>query len=95
MPLLHILRQKLFQLTVSERNKMKKISVIIAGRHYTSITLEEEFYEILLSIAKEKNLSINALVTEIDINRKENNNLSSAIRIFILEHLKQQIKRPS
>ena len=74
---------------------MKKISVIIAGRHYTSITLEEEFYEVLHTIAKEKNLSINALVTEIDINRNENNNLSSAIRIFILEHLKQQLKRPS
>lgn len=74
---------------------MKKISIVIAGRHYTSITLEEEFYEILLSIAKEKNLSINALVTEIDINRNENNNLSSAIRIFILEHLKQQIKKLS
>lgn len=74
---------------------MKKISIVIAGRHYTSITLEEEFYEILLSIAKEKKLSINALVTEIDINRNENNNLSSAIRIFILEHLKQQIKKLS
>ncbi len=82
-------------MTVSERNKMKKISVIIAGRHYTSITLEEEFYEILLNVAQEKKLSINALVTEIDIMRNEKNNLSSAIRIYILEYLKQKILRLS
>ena len=74
---------------------MKKISIVVAGRHYTSITLEEEFYEVLLNIAKEQNKSINALVTEIDITRGEKNNLSSAIRIYILEHLKQQIKRLS
>ena len=71
---------------------MKKISIVVAGQHYTSITLEEEFYEILQSIAKEQNKSINALVTEIDINRDNKKNLSSAIRIYILEHLKQQIK---
>jgi len=82
-------------LTVSERNKMKKISVVIAGRHYTSITLEEEFYEVLLSIAKENNQSINALVSKIDINRDENKNLSSAIRVYILEYLKQQLKKLS
>ena len=82
-------------MTVSERNKMKKISVVIAGRHYTSITLEEEFYEVLLSIAKENNQSINALVSKIDINRDENKNLSSAIRVYILEYLKQQLKKLS
>ncbi|MBE6450482.1 MAG: aryl-sulfate sulfotransferase [Alphaproteobacteria bacterium] len=74
---------------------MKKISVVIAGRHYTSITLEEEFYEVLLSIAKENNQSINALVSKIDINRDENKNLSSAIRVYILEYLKQQLKKLS
>ena len=82
-------------MTVSERNKMKKISVVIAGRHYTSITLEEEFYEVLLSIAKENNQSINALVSKIDINRDENKNLSSAIRVYILEYLEQQLKKLS
>ena len=70
---------------------MKKTSVIIAGRHYTSITLENEFYVILQQIAKEKNKSINALVTDIDINRNDDKNLSSAIRIFILEYLQNKI----
>ena len=71
---------------------MKKISIVIAGQHYTSITLEEEFYEILLNIAQEKKLSINALVTEIDIKRDEKKNLSSAIRIYILKYLTDEKK---
>ncbi|MBR2033760.1 MAG: ribbon-helix-helix domain-containing protein [Alphaproteobacteria bacterium] len=65
---------------------MRKISVIIAGRHATSICLENEFYEELKKIADAKNISINSLVTEIDSHR-ENNNLSSAIRIYILKYL--------
>ncbi len=65
---------------------MRKISVIIAGRHSTSICLEDEFYDILKQIAQEKNISINALVTEIDANRTQDN-LSSAIRVYILRHM--------
>lgn len=64
---------------------MRKISVMIANRHQTSITLEEIFYEQLQKIAKEKHMAINALITEIDQNRKEYN-LSSAVRIYILEY---------
>lgn len=66
---------------------MKKISVIIANRHQTSISLEEDFWLELQKIAQEKNISINQLVTEIDSTR-ELDNLSSAIRIYILKHLK-------
>lgn len=66
---------------------MKKISVIIAGRHQTSISLEEEFWIEFQRIAKEKDLSINQLVTEIDSSRQQDN-LSSAIRIYILNNLK-------
>ena len=65
---------------------MRKISVIIAGRHATSICLEEEFYEELKKIANNRNISLNALVTEIDKYR-EKENLSSAIRVYILKHL--------
>lgn len=68
---------------------MKKISVIIAGRHQTSISLEEEFWLELQKIAKEKKLTINHIVTEIDSLRKHEN-LSSAIRIYILKHLKEK-----
>ncbi len=68
---------------------MKKISVIIAGRHSTSISLEEEFWIELQNISKEKRMSINQLVTEID-SLREKENLSSAIRIYILRHLKNK-----
>lgn len=69
---------------------MQKKSVVIAGRHQTSISLEDEFYAELESIAKEKNISINSLVTEID-SKREHENLSSAIRVYILKYLKEKI----
>ena len=69
---------------------MKKLSVIIAGRHQTSISLEAEFIDELKKIAQENNMTINQLVTEID-SKHEHENLSSAIRVYILKHLKQQI----
>ena len=42
---------------------MKKLSVIIAGRHQTSISLEAEFIDGLKKIAQENNMTINQLVT--------------------------------
>ena len=45
---------------------MLKKSVIIAGRHNTSISIEREFYDELLAVCRERNISLNALVTEID-----------------------------
>ncbi len=69
---------------------MQKRSVIIAGRHNTSITLEKEFMDELLSIASTQNQTINDLITEIDRSRTSSN-LSSAVRIYILKYLKQQL----
>ncbi len=69
---------------------MRKISVLIANRHATSICLEEEFYQSLLSIAAELNISLNQLVSQIDDERR-NTNLSSAIRLYILSYYKQQL----
>lgn len=68
---------------------MKKISVVIAGRHSTSICLEEEFLHELKRIALIKHQSLNDLVTDIDRSKKTGN-LSSAIRIFILKEIKNQ-----
>ncbi len=55
----------------------------------TSITLEEEFFKTLKEIAQKKKKSINDLVTEIDATRKKSN-LSSAVRVYILEEIKKQ-----
>lgn len=66
---------------------MLKKSVIIANRHATSVSLEPEFWQELQSIALSKKISINQLVTEIDSSRQQDN-LSSAIRIYILNYIK-------
>lgn len=72
---------------------MIKISVLIANRHATSITIEEEFFEALLDIAAEKKLSRNQLITLIDSTRTTDN-LSSAIRIYIMQYYKQKSATP-
>jgi len=66
---------------------MIKKSVLIAGRHATSISLEKEFYFELCRIAAEKNISFNSLVTRIDSERKIPN-LSSALRLYVLRYYK-------
>ena len=66
---------------------MKKVSVVIAGRHSTSVCLEEEFLYELKRIALIKKMSLNALITLIDRN-KHSDNLSSAIRVWVLNEIK-------
>ncbi len=70
---------------------MLKKSVVIAGRHNTSISLEQEFYDELLVICRERGISLNTLVTEIDSDRPEGNNLSAAVRVYILKYLKAKL----
>ncbi len=67
---------------------MKKISVMIGGRHATSFTLEDEFYDALKQIAKSKKTNIADLVTQIDQTRKDKS-LSSALRVYILQEIQK------
>lgn len=67
---------------------MKKISVSLYG-HQTSISLEQEFIDSLKEIATTENKSIAAIVCDIDEKRDNKTNLSSAIRIWILNKYKQ------
>ncbi|AWN41890.1 ribbon-helix-helix domain-containing protein [Methylobacterium durans] len=59
-----------------------KRSVVIAG-HRTSISLEAPFWDALREIAGARGLSVQALIGEIDAAR-DGQNLSSAIRVFVL-----------
>ncbi len=68
---------------------MLKHSINIAG-HATSISMEPEFWDALKHLATERHLSVNALVRDIDENRAEDN-LSSAIRIYILKDLQDRL----
>ncbi|MCB1680631.1 MAG: ribbon-helix-helix domain-containing protein [Rhodospirillales bacterium] len=64
---------------------MKKRSVLIAG-HPTSVTMEDEFWEALQEIAAQRGESLNQIITQIDSGRS--GNLSSAIRVFVLQTLR-------
>lgn len=59
-----------------------KRSVRVAG-HATSISLEPAFWDALREIAARRQVSVNALLSAIDAGR--GGNLSSAIRLFVLE----------
>jgi predicted DNA-binding ribbon-helix-helix protein len=66
--------------------KIKKRSVVLAG-HRTSISLEAEFWTALRIVASGRGVSVNALVAGIDAARDASRpgNLSSALRVFVLE----------
>lgn len=68
-------------------SKVVKRSVTIAG-HTTSVSLEEPFWQILRTIAAQQNRAINDLVTEID--ERRGTNLSSALRLYVIDYLLQQ-----
>ncbi|MEX2454635.1 MAG: ribbon-helix-helix domain-containing protein [Rhodospirillaceae bacterium] len=65
---------------------MRKRSVTIAG-HRTSVSLEDAFWSDLLAIAAARGLSVNALIAEIDDGREAN--LSSAIRLYVLDAVRR------
>lgn len=70
--------------------RVVKRSLVIAG-HRTSISLEEPFWLELKTFAAERGLSIAALVSEID-GARGGANLSSAIRVALLERLRARIQ---
>lgn len=68
---------------------VRKYSVSLRG-HRTSFTLEPEFQAELKVIAEKRQLPLAALIFEIDSEREERVNLSSALRLFVLRSLKNQ-----
>ncbi len=67
----------------SDAGQLRKRSVLIAG-HQTSVSLENAFWAALKRIADGRGVSMNTLIADID--RQRSANLSSAIRIFVLEN---------
>jgi predicted DNA-binding ribbon-helix-helix protein len=63
---------------------VRKRSVTIRG-HRTSFSLEDPFYEIIASIATSRGVTLASLIAEIDAARDRNSNLSSALRIYALD----------
>jgi predicted DNA-binding ribbon-helix-helix protein len=67
---------------------VRKRSVTIRG-HRTSYSLEQPFFDELSAIAASRGTTLAALVAEIDANRPRGANLSSALRIYVLDHLRR------
>jgi predicted DNA-binding ribbon-helix-helix protein len=65
-----------------------KRSIVIAG-HKTSVSLEDEFWKCLKEIASSRQITLSDLVASIDTDRRYGN-LSSAIRLFVLNHYRGQ-----
>jgi predicted DNA-binding ribbon-helix-helix protein len=70
------------------KSTVVKRSIVLAG-HKTSVSLEDAFWESLKDIAKARRVTLSELVGGIDTNR-EHGNLSSAIRLFVLNHYQAQ-----
>ena len=65
-----------------------KRSIVIAG-HKTSVSLEEAFWKGLKDIAAARDTTLSDLVATIDSTRRHGN-LSSAIRLFVLDHFQAE-----
>ena len=68
------------------KSAVLKRSVVIDG-HKTSISLEDAFWSDLKEIAYRQQATVSKLVTQIDETRQQIN-LSSAIRLYVLEHIR-------
>lgn len=66
----------------------RKRSVSISG-HRTSFSLEDEFFDGLTRLAAMQKCSLASLVVEIDNNRHRESNLSSALRLYVLNAAQQ------
>ena len=68
-------------------DRPSKRSLTIRG-HRTSVTLEDAFWTALREVAEVRDLSLAALVAEIDSARDPDTNLASAIRVRVLAHFR-------
>ena len=66
-----------------------KRSIVLAG-HKTSVSLEDEFWNGLKEIAGRRLMTLSTLIDSIDAQR-QHGNLSSALRLFVLEFYRSQI----
>jgi predicted DNA-binding ribbon-helix-helix protein len=71
------------------KSPVVKRSVVVAG-HKTSVSLEDAFWEGLKEIAGKRQKNLSDLVAVID-SQRQHGNLSSAIRLFVLDFYRTQL----
>jgi predicted DNA-binding ribbon-helix-helix protein len=72
-------------------NGVRKYSVSLSG-HRTSFSLETAFFTELQAIAARRGQSLAALVGDVDATRGEGENLSSALRVFVLRDALERVE---
>lgn len=75
------------------KSPVVKRSIVVAG-HKTSVSLEEAFWTSMKEISATRSMTLSDLVSEIDKARKQGN-LSSAIRLYVLEYFRTKAGAPS
>jgi predicted DNA-binding ribbon-helix-helix protein len=70
----------------SMKSPILKRSIVIGG-HKTSVSLEDAFWRGLKEIARAEGVTLSHMVNELDKSRVQSN-LSSAIRLFVLDRLR-------
>jgi predicted DNA-binding ribbon-helix-helix protein len=70
------------------KSPIVKRSVRISG-HKTSVCLEDAFWTALKEIAAHRDISVEKLAFKVD-QQREHSNLSSTIRLFVLDYYRQQ-----
>jgi len=73
------------------RSSISKRSIVIGG-HKTSVSLEDVFWSDLKQIAHTEETTLSELIAKIDESRQWGN-LSSAIRLYVLEHIRTKSGR--
>jgi predicted DNA-binding ribbon-helix-helix protein len=71
------------------KSSVVKRSIVVAG-HKTSVSLEDAFWKGLKEIAGGRDVTLSDLVAAIDSERQQGN-LSSAIRLFVLDFYRKQL----
>jgi predicted DNA-binding ribbon-helix-helix protein len=71
------------------KSSVVKRSIVVAG-HKTSVSLEDAFWGGLKEIAGGRDMTLSCLVAVIDGERRHGN-LSSAIRLHVLDHYRGQV----
>jgi predicted DNA-binding ribbon-helix-helix protein len=74
------------------KSPVVKRSIVVAG-HKTSVSIENAFWNGVKEISDERNMTLSELVSEVAANRQEGN-LLSAIRLFVLGHFKARAASP-
>lgn len=75
------------------KSPIVKRSIVIGG-HKTSVSLEDAFWRGLKEIARAQRVTLSKMVSDIDKGRSQSN-LSSAIRLFVLDRLRNAVAEVS